>query len=149
MNFLVINAGFPVMQLLVLGWLAALVVGLYLSLAGRGRRRIGGLLLLAAFAAMAAVNYDRDRNVDLNPLFSETELVGSWSGQLQLQKSGKFVRADQAGSWTRVADFQLQLVPLKGKPESYRVISYREKLALIDDFRDPDEWNGSFRYTKQ
>lgn len=130
----------------------------------------GSVLLLAAGYAYASIRYSE--NINMNPFFNESDLVGEWNygdsklvlksdGVAQISLSNSLLaRLDLdngEGYWRKKGDFNLVLgsnsVNLMPKNGIFRVFQYAENYRLIiedpDMREDPDMWDGNLGFKQK
>ncbi len=127
----------------------------------------GGLLIVAVGYAYASVRYSE--NINMNPFFKESALVGDWTygnSKLVLMPEGiavinfsnslleKMGIDNGEGYWKKEGDFNLVLgstvVNFESKNGILRVIQYAGKYRLIiEDYEDPDMWDGSLGFKQK
>ena len=153
-------------------WLAVVAWALKNVLGSLWRKRVrepkmyfaGGLLVLAFGYAYASLIYSE--NLNMNPFFNESDLVGEWEysgSKLMLKPDGtarigltKSLRSrlnidNGEGYWRKEGDFNLIVgsnpVNSTSKNGMLRVIQYAESYRLIvEDYDDPDMWDGSLGF---
>ncbi len=129
---------------------------------------IAVILLIAAIGyTYASIRYSE--NINMNPFFNESALVGEWNygnSELVLKPDGtaKISLSDSLlerlnidngeGYWRKDGDFNLVLgsdaVNFVSKNGKLRVIQYAEKYRLIiEDYEDPDMWDGSLGFKQK
>lgn len=127
----------------------------------------GCILVVAVGYAYASIKYSE--NLNMNPFFQESTLVGEWeygSSTLVLKPDGRAkislsnsllarLNIDNGeGYWRKEGDFNLVLgsnaVNFVSKNGLLRVIQYSNKYRLIiEDYEDPDLWDGSLGFKRK
>jgi hypothetical protein len=160
---------FSLLWLSVVAWALKNIVSTLWSRRFRGLRiYIAGCLLVVSFGYVyASIRYSE--NINMNPFFQESALVGEWSyggSKLVLKPDGiatinlsKSLLArlgidNGDGYWRKEGDFNLVLgsaaVNFESKNGMLRVIQYAEKYRLIiEDYEDPDMWDGSLGFKQK
>ena len=126
------------------------------------------ILLVVNFGyAYASIIYSE--NIDLNPSFSEMDLVGEWvdgSSKVVLSKEGKaelYLSKDHlarleiengSGYWYKEHDFNILIgstaVHNVSKSGVLRVIKYGESYRIIiEDYGDRDMWDGHLGFKRK
>jgi hypothetical protein len=125
------------------------------------------LLVVAVGYAYAIIRYSE--NINMNPFFKESVLVGEWtygSSKLVLKPEGiasinfsnpllaRLGIDNGEGYWRKEGDFNLLLgstaVNFESKNGILRVIQFAGKYRLIiEDYEDPDMWDGSLGFKQK
>jgi hypothetical protein len=143
----------------------ALIVGLILFGLGLRFRRwimaVAGVGIAALVVTIIAANIVFSDHLDLNPVFSEQNIIGQWDdddgSHLDINAdhcvhfrfgprySGRASPATGDGTWKRSDDFEITIVPSNRSGASIpplRVIAFNGKTHLIlEDFTDTDGWD--------
>ena len=127
----------------------------------------GSLLVVCIGYVIASVKYSE--NINMNPFFNESDLVGEWnygSSNLVLKPDGTaeinlskslLERLDIDNGevyWRKKGDFNLVLwsneVNFVSNNRMLRVIEYADKYRLIiEDYDDLDMWDGSLGFKQK
>ena len=131
----------------------------------------GFYLFSAIFICSIAYLYGTvryEQNLDMNPVFKDEDIVGRWeygkakmilepSGQAQFSfsktVSSRVHLHSGNGFWHREGDFNIKIHSLNADQSAtyglFRVIKYHDDYRIIiDDFNDPDMWDGSLGFRK-
>ncbi len=143
----------------------ALIVGLILFGLGLRLRRwilvISGGGIAALVVTVIGANIVFSRHLDLNPTFSEQNVVGQWddddSSHLEINAdhslrfhfgsryAGRVSPVAGDGIWKRSGDFDIAVVPshrARSQMPPLRVIAFNGQTHLIlEDFTDTDGWD--------
>lgn len=131
-------------------------------------RRVLLIAIPAAFLLFAGVfvagNVAFERALEENPPVSDGDLLGTWrtaQSALTLRPDGVYeLRAGEdfakdfgspssTGRWRRDS-FEVLLTDRSGRRlHALRVITFRGRFHLIFEYDDPDEWDGSFGFSKR
>lgn len=123
---------------------------------------IAGLTLSAAIL-VANVVFSNSLNV--NPLFTRSDLTGSWmtgSSEFRLEQDGSAIFAFEPtarsrigvsngpGYWKRVDDFMISLSNQRNVDQPVlRVIRFNDQYRIvIEDYGDFDQWDGDLGFRK-
>jgi len=156
-------------------WLGVVVWAVKNALSGLWAKRFrepkmyiaGSLLVIAVGYAYASIRYSE--NINMNPFFKESVLVGEWAygnSRLVLEPEGvatinfsnpllaRLGIDNGEGYWRKEGDFNLVLgsaaVNFESKNGILRVIQYAGKYRLIiEDYEDPDMWDGSLGFKQK
>jgi len=127
----------------------------------------GSLLIVAVGYAYASIKYSV--NINMNPFFQESVLVGEWDygnsklvlnpdGTAKINLSNSLLTRlnidNGEGYWRKEGDFNLVLgsnaVNFVSENGLLRVIQYADKYRLIiEDYEDPDMWDGSLGFKRK
>lgn len=155
-----------------IAWLVLTVSGIItiLVLAWKKKYRSPKLYLMLSLVALnfgyAYVNIYYGSDLDLNPLFSESELIGEWgdgkskmllleNGKAKLflsPKHRKRLEIDNgSGYWYKENNFNLIIGSNERDRESknalFRVIKYGKNYRIIiEDYEDLDQWDGGLGF---